>query len=73
MSIPTRIDRMPRDPRKDAEPFLSPKDAIAAALSTFVPGPADLISPEGRGVRVILLTLQKCGLKIVAMEREDFK
>lgn len=66
-------DRMPlslRDPSASSK--TTPAECISIALSTFVPGPAELISPEGHGVSVILLTLKKMGFKIVPMERADF-
>lgn len=69
--IPARQDRMPVT-KPTAGPLLSAEDVLAMALSTFVPGPAELISPRGRGVRVILFSLKKCGWKIVPMTREDF-
>jgi hypothetical protein len=73
---PTRelvIDRLALIMRKPrAEPLVTPEEVIAVALSAFVPGPADLISPTGRGVRTIMLLLKKMGYKIVPMEREDY-
>ncbi len=59
-------------PKPTASPMVTPAECISIALSTFVPGPADLISPEGRGVETILLTLKKMGFKIVPMERADY-
>lgn len=59
-------------PTPTASPLVTPEEVISIALSTFVPGPAELISPEGRGVQTIMLTLKKMGLKIVPMERADY-
>lgn len=56
-----------------AAPILTPAEVISAALSLFVPGPANEISPTGRGTRLILLTLKKMGYKIVPMERADYE
>jgi hypothetical protein len=58
-----------RKPR--AAPLLTPPEVISAAISLFVPGPADLISPTGRCVSTIMLALEKMGYEIVPMERED--
>lgn len=67
------VDRLMADLRKPtAAPLVTPEECISAALSLFVPGPASLISPEGRGVRLILLTLKKMKFKIVPMERDDY-
>jgi len=59
--------------KHDSERLMTPEDCIAMALSTFVPGPSWKISPSGKGVRVIMLTLKKMGFKIVPMEREDYE
>lgn len=67
------IDQLATILRKPtAGPLVTPEEVIAVALSAFVPGPADLISPTGRGVRIIMLLLKKMGYKIVPMEREDY-
>ena len=70
--VPVRLERMPLQ-KPSAEPLIPPEDAIAMALSCFVPGPADLISPRGRGVRMILHALKQSNHKIVAMTREDIE
>lgn len=74
MSItPYPKDRLPLSLREPAASSkVTPQECISIALSTFVPGPADLISPEGRGVETILLTLKKMGFKIEPMERADY-
>jgi hypothetical protein len=67
------VDRLMAELRKPtAGPMVTPEECISAALSLFVPGPADLISPDGRGVRLILLTLDKMNFKIVPKARDDF-
>lgn len=55
------------------ERLITPSDVISVALSSFVPGPAYLISPTGYGVTLILKLLKKTGFKIVPMERGDYE
>lgn len=59
-------------PKPTASPLVTPAECISIAMSTFVSGPPCLISPDGHGVSVILLTLKKMGFKIVPMERADY-
>ena len=56
-----------------AAPLLTPRECISSALSLLMPGPASDIMPDGRGPRLIELTLRKMGYKIMPMERADYE
>ena len=58
------IDELSRAFRESGS-HLAPEDAVSCALSLCVPGPASLISPTGRGTRLVLLALKLAGYKIV--------
>lgn len=64
-----KIESLHRKPT--AAPTLSVEVAISTALSMFVPGPASLISPTGRGVWLIMRALRQCGYSIVPTEKAD--
>lgn len=61
-----RIESLQRKPT--AAPLLEPEEAIAMAISLFVPGPAELISSKGRGVFLIMRALRQSGYSIVPTE-----
>lgn len=54
--------------RPNAGPNLPPQIAISAALSMFVPGPAELISADGTGVWLIMRALRQSGYEIKPIE-----
>lgn len=68
------IDELTALMRKpSAAPLLRPREAITAALSMMIPGPALMISPNGPLVSMILFALSRTGWKIVPMERSDYE
>lgn len=70
--LPTRTDRMPRDP--SAEPPYTPSFLIALALSTIpYRWSGHILGEESVPVTSVLDVLKRGGYKIVPMERADYE